>query len=352
MAAVLTVDAVRHRRGGRSVLHLDDLAVLRGERLAVLGPNGAGKTTLLRLLAAVEPPSRGRILIAERDPAGLAATELLALRRRIAYVTQAPALLAGTVLRNVELPLRWRGVAKRDRRERALAALERIGAAHLAGRRSSALSGGETQRVALARAMAPNPDVLLLDEPAAALDAEARAGFLTDVERALGNRRTTVVHVTHRVEDAIRLADRVAVLVEGRLRQVATVPDILRAPRDATVARLLGFENVLPVDVHTDGSVRFCGHVLLTRPGAAPGPAQLAVWAAGLTLTRAAVGDQCARALRVARVRPGMGRWELCLAGAAGGTAVIHLLPGSTPPQVDEPVAVTAHPSAAVLLPR
>ena len=134
------------------------------------------------------------------------------LRRRIGYATQRPGLLSTSVIRNVELPLRWRGLDARARRAAALDALERLNVAHLADRKALSLSGGEAQRVSLARALAIEPQLLLLDEPAAGLDAEARRAFFDDLEAALADRATTVVHVSHRAEEALRLADRVAVL--------------------------------------------------------------------------------------------------------------------------------------------
>ncbi|HZG48377.1 MAG TPA: ATP-binding cassette domain-containing protein, partial [Thermoleophilaceae bacterium] len=148
------------------MLAIEALDLDRGERLAVLGPNGAGKTTLLRLLAGLETPTAGTI---EIDGIRMVDADT-ALRRRIAYATQRAGLLSTSVRRNVELPLRWRGVARSARRSAALAALERLGVGHLADRGALSLSGGEAQRVSLARALALEPTLLLLDEPAAGLE--------------------------------------------------------------------------------------------------------------------------------------------------------------------------------------
>ena len=232
MGAALILRDVRHRRGGREVLRVDALDVAPGERLAVLGPNGAGKTTLLRLLAAIDMPTSGTVMVDGVRTSG----GPVALRRRIAYATQRPGLLSTSVRRNVELPLGWRGVPRRQRRAGAAAALGRLKVAHLAERPAAAVSAGEAHRVNLARALALDPALLLLDEPAAALDAEARQAFLTDVERALDASSTTVVHVSHRPEEAFRLAGRVAVLADGLIRQLATPEALLREPADATVA--------------------------------------------------------------------------------------------------------------------
>ena len=345
MVAALTLAGVEHRRGDRTVLRVDRLGVERGERLAVLGPNGAGKTTMLRLLAGLEPPTQGRVLIGDLDPASLPAQDRVRLRRQVGYVTQHATLLAGTtVARNVELPLAWRGVPRAQRRDRALHCLAAFGVAHLARRKAQFLSGGEAQRVSLARALAPGPAILLLDEPAASLDPASRASFLADVERVLGDRATTLVHVSHRPEEALRLADRVAVLVEGHLRQVATPLEVIASPGDATVARLVGYENVLDVVVDERGDVRVGDSVVLRGCAATPGPAVLAAWAAGLEL-----GPEPADgpAFRVDRVRPGQGRWQVELRGAAPLTA--HLPWATAPPGVGDAVSVSAGASAVVI---
>ena len=266
MGAVLSLGEVRQRRGGREVLRVDELDIAASERLAVLGPNGSGKTTLLRLLAAIDMPVEGTVLV-DGVPTTPGAVEL---RRRVAYAAQRPGLLTTSVRRNVELPLRWRRVGRAERRESAGAALERLGVAHLADRSAAALSAGEAQRVNLARALALDPALLLLDEPAAALDAESRAAFLADVERALDTRGPTVVHVSHRPEEVLRMAGRVAVLVDGAIRQLTTPDALLRAPADATVARLVGYENVLEAEAGDRGEVLVGGRATgLTCPAGA-----------------------------------------------------------------------------------
>jgi ABC-type sulfate/molybdate transport systems ATPase subunit len=303
MGAILTLRGVRQTRGGREVLAIDELDVPAGERLAVLGPNGAGKTTLLRLLAGLEAPAAGSV-----DIDGVPVHDAdLGFRRRIGYATQRPGLLSTTVIRNVELPLRWRGLDAASRRRAALAALERLNVAGLADRKALSLSGGEAQRVSLARAFALQPQLLLLDEPAAGLDAEARRAFLDDLETALGDRATTVVHVSHRADEALRVADRVMVLVEGGIRQLSDPATLIRRPVDATVARLVGYENVL------------------SEPGA--------VWASDVR-----IGTGPLEAV-VERVSLGPGRWEVVL--KAQETLHAHLPLDRAPPQVGERVSVS-----------
>src|SRR5262249_26772154 len=144
-------------------------------------------------------------------------------------------LLSTSVRRNVELPLRYRRTPRETRRAVAAAALARLGVEHLAERPAHSLSGGEAQRVSLARALARAPDALLLDEPAAGLDAPTRAAFFADVERALADRATTVVLVSHRAEEVLALTDRIAVLVDGELRQTAPGTELVAEPADAAV---------------------------------------------------------------------------------------------------------------------
>ncbi len=342
MGTVLRVRGLRHRRGGREVLAVDELDLGRGERLAVLGPNGAGKTTLLRLLAALEWPTEGTVEIDGIRTADAGAS----LRRRIGYATQRPGLLSTSVIKNVELPLRWRGVERRTRRRAALAALERLDAAHLADRRALSLSGGEAQRVSLARALALEPRILLLDEPAAGLDAQARKAFLDDLATALDDRMTTVVHVSHQAEEALRLADRVAVLVDGAVRQLGEPAAVVQQPADATVARLVGYDNVLPVRIDGSRRVHFggapCGLVATT----APGPATVAAWGSAIRIGRP-VGSSLVAT--VERVAPGPGRWDVVV--RAGQNLHAHLALDETPPQVGDAVAVRFDPAHATVVP-
>jgi ABC-type sulfate/molybdate transport systems ATPase subunit len=340
VGATLTLCDVRHRRGGREVLRIDALDLAAGERLAVLGPNGAGKTTLLRLLAAIDMPTAGTVLVdGVRTRPGA-----VALRRRIAYATQRPGLLSTSVRRNVELPLGWRRVPRAQRRAGAAAALERLGVAQLAQRPAAALSAGEAQRVNLARALALDPAVLLLDEPAAALDAEARQAFLTDIELALDVSTTTLVHVSHRPEEAFRLADRVAVLANGVIGQLATPEALMREPADATVARVVGYENLLEAEVDPGGAVTVGGRPTGVR-AVGNGPAIVAAWAAGVRLQPAGAAGIPAM---VEHVSPGPGRWEIALAAPMPLRA--HLPLGESPPRAGERVAVVLDPALATVV--
>jgi ABC-type sulfate/molybdate transport systems ATPase subunit len=331
MGSVLRLRDVRHRRGGREVLAIDALDMDAGERLAVLGPNGAGKTTLLRLLAALDTPTAGTV---ELDAVSTTRADAT-LRHQIGYATQRPGLLSTTVIRNVELPLRWRGIDRATRRRAAEAALERLNVARLADRKAVSLSGGEAQRVSLARALALEPQLLLLDEPAAGLDAEARQTFLDDLDAALAGRSATVVHVSHRADEALRLADRVALLVDGAIRQIGTPASVIRQPADATTAKLLGYDNVLEVQIDRSGEMLIGNSpsgVRLTTP---PGPATLAAWGAAIRVNPPGGGPLSGT---VERVSPGPGHWNVTVAG--NETLRAHVPLNKKPPHVGDPATV------------
>jgi ABC-type sulfate/molybdate transport systems ATPase subunit len=348
MGTELSVRDVRVRRGGRQVLEVDHLDVKPSEHVFVLGPNGAGKTTLLRLLAAVDRPEHGTVEVGGVPTRRLRLDE----RRRIGYVTQRPALLSTSVLRNVELPLRWRKIPRPQRRAVAMAALERLQVAHLADRSARALSGGEQQRVNLARSLACDPDVLLLDEPAAGLDAEARAVFFADLERALADRATTTVQVSHRPEEALRHADRVVVLVAGAVRQVDTPETVNRAPADAAVATVLGYDNLLPARVTVGRAVTVGDRPIgLVADDVRPGPVVVAAFANALRLDAHDPGGLPAT---VRGVSPGPGHRVVLLDARLPdrqARLVAHLPLDALPPSPGDAVAVRFDAAMSAVLP-
>ena len=227
---IFRLDQVTLRYGERRVLDIPQLEIWPGEVLAIVGPSGAGKSSLLRLLNFLEAPSAGAIVF-DGQPIGAAAP--LHLRRQVTTVFQRPVPFSASVLDNVAYGLRLRG--ERGAREQAAAALERLGLAHLAGKRAHTLSGGEVQRVALARALVIAPRVLLLDEPTANLDPH-NIRVIEQTVAELHRDGTTIVLVTHNIFQARRLADRVALLLDGRIIEIADTQAFFEAPRDPRTA--------------------------------------------------------------------------------------------------------------------
>ncbi len=241
--AILEAYGVTARYGARTVLEVGQLTVRRGETLGLIGPNGAGKSTLLRVLGLLERPERGEVrLDGQPVPWG---RELLAARRRFATVFQEPLLADTTVERNVALGLALRRTPGAEARGRAERWMSRFGILPLTGRQARTLSGGEAQRTSLARAFAIEPDVLLLDEPFSALDPPTREDLLRDLQGILRETAVTTVFVTHDRNEALRLGDRVGVLLEGRLAQLGTPEAVFGRPVSPEVARFVGVENLL-----------------------------------------------------------------------------------------------------------
>ncbi len=232
-------------RHGTWKLSVPLLSVRRGEVLAVLGPNGAGKTSLLMVLAGLRQPAAGTVLF-DGVPLG-GGRHLLEQRRRMALVLQDGCLLQGTVLHNVVLPLRLRGVPWREARERARRWLDRVGALHLEQRAAGGLSRGEVQRVILARALVSEPELLLLDEPFSGLDRPIRQELLRSLRALLELTGITCIFVTHDFAEVPMLADRVVCLLDGRVADEGSPWRVLRRPRNPALAQFLGIENVWPV---------------------------------------------------------------------------------------------------------
>ena len=230
-------------RGARPVLTIDHLAIADRETLALVGPNGAGKSTLLLALASLVRLARGQVWF-RGSPVG--SGDELAYRRHIGLVLPDPLLLNTSVFANVAAGLRFRGVSSADSGARVMDWLGRLGVGHLSRRPAREISSGEAQRVSLARALVLEPDLLLLDEPFASVDAATRATLLDDFERLLRETHVACVIVTHDLDEAVRLGDRMAVVVEGQLRQCDAPERVLSAPLDGEVAAFVGAETRLP----------------------------------------------------------------------------------------------------------
>ena len=232
------------------------LDVAAGEVVTVLGPSGCGKTTLLRAIAGLQRLDEGRILLAGRDLAGVPPHE-----RGLGLVFQDHALFHHRdVLGNVGFGLRMRGDSRERIAARAREALELVGLAGFEHRSVATLSGGEQQRVALARALAPEPRVLLLDEPLGSLDRRLRDRLLEDLAHLFAELGVTALYVTHDQAEAFALGDRVAVMREGDIVQTGAPDELWRRPVDEDVARFLGLRNIV------DGKVVRPEAVSVRRP--------------------------------------------------------------------------------------
>lgn len=241
--SLLALEGVEVVREGKAILSLPRLDVREKEILAVLGPTGAGKSTLLRLLHLLEKPAAGAVSWRGERVSWPAP---LPLRRRISMTFQDPLLLSGTTYDNVAYGLSLRGVDGSERRDRVEQALRLFHVEHVARQQARTLSGGEAQRTALARAVVLSPELLLLDEPFAALDAPIRRHLLEDLVRVVRERGITCVYVTHEQAEAFSVADRIAVLRRGRLLQEGTPEEVLFRPTSREAARFLQTGNVLP----------------------------------------------------------------------------------------------------------
>ena len=274
MTALLELQGVRLAGRGRALLDVDHLDVNEKDLLVVLGPTGAGKSTLLRVINRLQKPDDGRLRWrgeAVPWPAPLP------LRRRIAMAFQDPLLFAGTVADNVGYGLRIRKLPAAEIRNRTGELLEMMGLAGLAERRADRLSGGEAQRTALARALAVRPELLLLDEPLANLDAPIRERIARDLQHALKSLGIACVFVTHHQREAMALGDRMAILHEGRVLQTGTAEDVFRRPCSPFVARFVRTLNVLAGMVEENRFRCEGGTVLRISPGSPPGPGHLCV---------------------------------------------------------------------------
>ena len=229
------IEDLRHARGDRVVLDVDALEFPGGSTTAVFGPNGAGKSTLLRCIAGLERVRRGSVLLDERESRAREA------RRDVAFAFQAPIFLHASVAENLGLALALRGVPEDERDLRVADAARECGIAHVLDRAAHRLSAGEAQRANLARTLALRAPLTLLDEPLAGLDRQTREQLLHELPRLLAAFTRTTIMVTHDREEAFRLADRLVVLIDGRVRAQGAKRDVYAAPPDAETARLLGY---------------------------------------------------------------------------------------------------------------
>jgi ABC-type sugar transport system ATPase subunit len=279
-----------------------DLSIEPGEYVVLLGPSGAGKTLLLEAIAGLRAPRGGRVLFDGRD-----ATPLPPERRGVGFVYQDYLLFPHlSVAANIAFGLAPRSLARwalraanRGRGAQHIPAVQTVAASlgvdHLLDRRPATLSGGEQQRVALARALVRQPRLLLLDEPLSALDAETRESLQGELRRLRDVFTATVLHVTHSFEEAAVLADRCAILADGRLQQVGPPAELLRRPRSEFVARFLGGRNVFAATgIPTEGGseVTLREGLRLRSATAAAGPVSVLVRPEDIVVGRTAAQEQ------------------------------------------------------------
>lgn len=218
-----------------------NLKIEKGEYFIILGPTGAGKTLLLELIAGFYMPKKGRILIKGED-----VTSIPPEGRRLGFVYQDYSLFPHmSVKKNIEFGLRVKRIAKDEIEKQSDEMMELLGITHLKDRYPGTLSGGEQQKTAIARALILRPDILLLDEPLSALDARTKVIMQEELRNIHKNTDITIVHVTHDQTEAMMLAEKIGVMMNGRIRQTGTVSEIFNHPIDKDVADFVGVENVL-----------------------------------------------------------------------------------------------------------
>jgi tungstate transport system ATP-binding protein len=241
MENLLEIRGLVVKAGKSTLLDLPSLDVYKNEVLILLGPNGAGKSTLLRAAAGLMKPTSGAIRFTGEPHL----TEL-EYRRKVSTVFQSPLLLSDTVSNNIATGLTFRGLSKKEIHERVDHWMDLLHITQLKNRQAKVLSGGEAQRVSLARAFCLETELILMDEPFSAVDAPTRQELLEDLRNILSKTNQTCVYVTHDIDEALTIGDRVAVMFAGNLHQVGPVQSTFDHPKTPEVAAFMGVENILP----------------------------------------------------------------------------------------------------------
>jgi thiamine transport system ATP-binding protein len=263
----LALDDVRVSYAGARAVDGVSLTVAPAERIALLGPSGSGKSTLLRAIAGLEPLAGGRIRWDGRDLDGVPVHE-----RGFGLMFQDYVLFPQRDVRgNVRFGLDMGGTRRQQADARVDEVLGLVGLTGYAGRRITELSGGEQQRVALARSLAPTPRLLMLDEPLGALDRALRTDLLPELVTLFTRLEMPILYVTHDQEEALAVADRVAVMRDGRLEAVLTPQELWQAPPNEFVARFLGFNNVAPYERRGDEALTTWGALVIPADAPATG---------------------------------------------------------------------------------
>ena len=242
---MIEVKRLFKKHGEKEILKDINLTIKKGEIFTIIGPTGTGKTTLLRLIDLLEMPTSGEMFF--DGVYGNASSKIRrVIRRKMAMLFQKPALFKTGVYDNVTYGLKFRGIDRQNIDEKVNHALEIVGLLDYAQRSASTLSGGEAQRVALARAIVTDPEVLLLDEPTANLDPIATEKIEELIARINRDHNTTIIMATHDMLQGQRLADRIAVMMNGAIAQVGLPSDIFYSPKNEEIAKFVGVENIIP----------------------------------------------------------------------------------------------------------
>lgn len=236
MKNIVEINDLLIQRNRRNALTINSLHIQRGETLAIVGPNGAGKSTLLLALARLIKPVSGQMTF---NGSPISQMNDLEYRRKISFVFQDPLLMDMTVENNIALGLKFRSTDKNETRTRVNRWSKAMGVESLLGRQAGQLSGGEAQRVSLARAFVLDPELLLMDEPFSAVDPPTRAQLLKDLSNLLSQDQRTTILVTHNLKEAAQVGHRVAVIINGELKQVGTPKEIKAKPADKSVREFL-----------------------------------------------------------------------------------------------------------------
>ena len=311
-----------------------------GELVALLGPSGCGKTTALRILAGLDEATSGTVSVG-----GVDISRVPANKRDMGMVFQAYSLFPHlTVLDNIAFGLKMRGKDKRDRMSRAVEMLDLVGLAAHRDKYASELSGGQQQRVALARALAIQPRVLLLDEPLSALDAKVRTQLRDEIRRVQLEVGTTTLFVTHDQEEALAVADRVGVMSQGRLEQLAPPADVYANPATPFVADFVGLNNKVPATV-SRGTAALLGVAVPALPGSVEGDGVAMVRPESVTVTADPAGTSTVIAVSflgaISRVNVAVPDGSV-ISAQMGSAAARALAPG-------DPVSVGVEPGGVLV---
>lgn len=240
--SLITINNLEVRAGKKVLLSIPHFQIQEGEVLGIMGPNGAGKSTFIKALSLLEPPAQGTIIFKDKDITNEMALEI---RRKFAVAMQQPLLLDKNVYQNVAIGLKLRKLSRQDIENKVSFWLDKFQISHLAKKHAFNLSGGEAQRVNLARAMVLEPEVLFLDEPFSALDFPTKVQLLKDIRSIIHQTKTTTVFVSHDLMELKFFADKLAIMMDGELKQSGPTEEVLSSPTPSAAAFINEWKSLL-----------------------------------------------------------------------------------------------------------